>query len=301
MKRINLIWQGISDKAVFDHWNDGLRQAMRIIERKHEVRYKEPWDDMGDADIVLYWEAPCTMNGPNAQHYKKILEHPGKKALLFAGGPIKYEWVKDFDLVFTESEINDKEFEQIGIPFKRAFGINENIFEPVNVPKKYDAVHHGTFASWKRQWLLAEACKEKALIFGAKQETDMKPWTDSQKHGAVVMDKQDYQMTNALINSAHCVVNGADYWGGGQRTTLEGMCAGLPVICMKDSPKNREYIEECGGGLVVDPEPEKIRKAVEEVKRWTEEERLRGRNYVLSKWTSKHYADALLEGIESIC
>lgn len=297
---ITFCWQGVSDKNVFSHWNDGLREAMRIIEKDHEVRYKEPWEDMGDTDVVVYWEAPCTIQGPHSENYRKILAHQGKKVLLFAGGPLKYEWVKDFDLVFTESAINDKELEEMGVPHKRAFGINERIFEPLNVPKQYDGAHHGTFASWKRQWLLAEALKEKALIFGAKQESDMRPWTESMNHGATVMGKQDYQMTNALINSAHCVVNCADFWGGGQRTTLEAMCAGLPVIAMSDSPKNREYIEECGGGLIVPPEAIKIKEAVEQVKLWSKNDKIRGREYVLSKWTSKHYAKSLLEGITNI-
>lgn len=299
-RRIAFVWQGVSDTTVFNHWNDGLRAALRLIAEKHTVDFFEPYDDIGEYDVVLYWEAPCTLQGPNAHHYKKVMELPHRKALLFAGGPIKPEWVKGFDMVFTESQVNDEEFRVLGIPYKRAFGINTDVFYPLDhFEKEYDGVHHGTFASWKRQWLLAEALGDKALIFGAKQKTDMRPWDDSVKHGATVLDKQDYTTTNMMLNNAHALVNTSDRWGGGQRATLEGMCVGLPAIVMEDSPKNREYVEACGGGLVVKPEAVHIREAVDEIKGWDKSAILRGREYVLNNWTEWHYADSLLEWINN--
>lgn len=297
--RVHFVWQGVSDPNVLGHWNDGLCSAMNIIAQTHDVSFREPWDDLSDADLILYWEAPCTLNGPNAQHYKKVMETPIRKALLFAGGPIKPEWVKGFDMVFTESQINDDEFAELGIPFIRAFGINSGIFEPLHLKKEYDAVHHGTFASWKRQWLLAQALGEKALIFGARQATDTRPWDDSEKFGATLMEKQSYVATNYLINQAHCLVNCADFWGGGQRTTLEAMSAGLPVIVMSDSPKNIEYVEASGAGIIVKPEPDRIKEAVQEIKKWTINDIMRGREYVLNNWTPRHYANSLLSWINN--
>ena len=48
--------------------------------------------------------------------------------------------------------------------------------------------------------------------------------------------------------------------------TLEAMACGVPVVCMEDSPKNREYVEESGFGKVVYPNKEEIKRAVEEIK-----------------------------------
>ena len=295
--KIAFVWQGVSDPNVMGHWNDGLCVAMQIIAKQYDVCYREPWDDLSDCELILYWEAPCTLNGPNAAHYKRVMQAPQRKALLFAGGPIRSEWVKGFDMVFTESQVNDDEFAALGIPYIRAFGINSGMFEPLGIDKEYDGVHHGTFASWKRQGLLAKALGEKALIFGARQSTDTKPWDESVKFGAKVLDKQSYVETNYLVNSAHAMVNTSDKWGGGQRATLEGMCAGLPAVVMEDSLKNREYIEACGGGVVVKPEAERIKDAVDEVKKWSTRDIMRGREYVLNNWTAKHYADSLLSWI----
>mgnify|MGYP006321665743 CR=1 FL=1 len=94
---------------------------------------------------------------------------------------------------------------------------------------------------------------------------------------------------------AHTCLQTSEYWGGGQRCTLEALACDVPVICMTDSPKNREYVEESGCGLVVEPNAQNISDAVHIVK--ATDYGTRGSDYVKSKWTSKHYADNLLEWI----
>ena len=96
------------------------------------------------------------------------------------------------------------------------------------------------------------------------------------------------------------MVNTASYWGGGQRTTLEAMACGIPVIVMSDSPKNCEYVKESGAGLIIEPDPNKIKQAIEDIKGWTDEEKSRGIEYVKGKWTAQHYADSIMEWINDI-
>jgi hypothetical protein len=66
---------------------------------------------------------------------------------------------------------------------------------------------------------------------------------------------------------------------------------------MTDSPKNREYVEESGCGIVTDPTPQDISRAsvIAQSTNWGN----KGRDYVMSKWTSKHYADNLLAWINN--
>lgn len=298
--KIAFVWQGVSQSEVFDNWNDGLREAMRHIEKDHEVQYFEPWDEI-TGDVVLYWEAPCTINGENAAHYNRVRSLPIKKALLFAGGPLEKEWVAGFDLLFVESKINADECEQLGIPYRTAFGINENVFHEIKLPKMFDGIHHGTCASWKRQGLVGQALGSKGIVVGEWQKTDPQPFRDAQGFGAHVVEKVPRETVNVLLNMSHTLVQSSDFWGGGQRATLEAMACGLPVVCMSDSPKNREYVEECDGGRVVEPNAEAIRSAVEQLKsNWGQEDKQRVIDYVREKWTAKRYALELLDGINEV-
>ena len=79
--------------------------------------------------------------------------------------------------------------------------------------------------------------------------------------------------------------------------TLEAMACNVPPIVMKDSPKNCEYVEDSGIGLVVTPDIYAIREAIEKIKL---SPNLAGREYILSKYTGKHYAVALERGLKQL-
>lgn len=296
--RIAFCWQGFN--GVYGRWNDGLRGAMDIISKIHTVSYHEPSEDIKDVDIILYWEAPCTARGANRDNYEKVRKNPIPKILLFAGGPIKKDECLGFDLFLVESKVNEDEFSAIGLPWLRAFGVNTDIMKREEQPKMFDACFPSTCAGWKRQGLFARALGGKGLICGRGQAADQSGFLLARQYGTFLMPELSYEAVNAIYNASWTCVNTSDYWGGGQRTTLEAMACGVPVIVMKDSTKNREYVEESGAGLVVDPDENAIRKAIDEIKTWTPSQRERGIAYVHSKWTHRHYAENILKGIEIV-
>ena len=294
--KIAFIWYGIDGR--YGIWKDGLWAAMKHIEKEHEVSYFEPTDDIlsFNPDIILFWEAACTRVSKDKEMFEKVMSLPYKKYLLFAGGPIKKEWFDGFEHVFVESLINKDEMDMLGISNSVAFGINEKIMVPLIMDKKYDGIHHGTCASWKRQWLVGESLGKTGLVVGRNQESDPMPFERCIELGCTVLPETDADSICLLLNQSHCCLQTSDYWGGGQRCTLEAMACNIPVICMEDSPKNREYVEESGFGLVVPPDANKIKDAVKIIKE-TDYGKA-GREYILSKWTSKHYADNLMKIIK---
>lgn len=298
--RIAFIWQGFDGRYKY-HWRDGLYAAMKLLEEEHEVKYFDfPLTGMSEfnPDVVLYWESPVTNRGRDAENWFSVCALPYKKALLFAGGPLKAMDVRDFDLVFVESQINEEDCDREGIPYKRAFGVNTGIFKPLpKSPKKYDAFMQATFAEWKRHTLFADAVGATGAVAGRKQEHDLNGYERCVKRGVTIFEEQPAEEVNKLINESYCVLNTAEYWGGGQRCTLEAMAAGVPVIVMSDSPKNREFVEESKCGFVVEPDVESIRKAVAESKTY---DATPGIEYVRKYWSEYEYRDALLEGIQRI-
>ena len=294
--KIAFVWFGITGR--YGIWKDGLWRAMKRIEEIHEVKYFEPTDDIESfkPDVILFWEALCTSQSKDKDMWDRVVNLPFKKALLFAGGPIKAEWAKPFDHIFVESKINADEFNQLGISNSTAFGINEDVFYPERLPKLYDGIHHGTGASWKRQWLLGEAIGSRGLVVGRDQASDSFPFSRCRELGVTVLDEKTPEELRTLINQSHTCLQTSEFWGGGQRCTLEALACDVPVICMTDSPKNREYVEESGCGLVVEPNAQNISDAVHIVK--STDYGTRGSDYVKSKWTSKHYADNLLKWID---
>ena len=298
--KIGFCWQGVSEKHIYQHWGDGLRAAMRIIEKDHQVLYYEPYQEIKDVDVILYWEAPVTWAGKDKDNYIKIQTNQIPKIMLFAGGQVKKEYCVGFDLFLVESKINEDDFSAIGLPWLRAFGVDTEIMKPEKQPKVFDAVFPATCAGWKRHELFSRALSDRGVICGRYQETDPIGFLKARENKTLVLPELPYQAVNALYNASWCCVNTSSEWGGGQRTTLEAMAAGIPVIVMKDSIKNREYVEESGAGLVVDPDEQQIRNAVEEIKKWPPEQRAKGRAYVESKWTAKHYADNIIKGINQV-
>lgn len=300
--KISLVWQGISDEKIKDKWKDGLRYAIDKIAKTHTVDFFEPWQDIVGYDVILYWEAPVTAQGQNAPHYNKVRQNPTKKALLFAGGPIKKEWVSGFDLLFLESKINEKECDELGIPWHHAFGVNTKEFsvkQRSTKEKRYDGMLHGTCASWKRQWLIGEALGNRGCVVGRGQDSDPMPFNRCRELGSDVFPESSPSIIIDLMQDSVALVNCCDYWGGGQRATLEAMAVGLPVVCCNDSPKNMEFIEESGFGRIASPDIHSIRQAVEELKQNPPDPKI-GIEYVRTKWSGDVYAEQLLEGIKKI-
>lgn len=293
---INFVWQGSSDKKIFDRWSDGLQKALEIISQTHTVIYNEPWDKL-DGDIILYWEAPCTNRGQYADFYNAIRKSDKKKILLFAGGPVDYLDAVGFDLYLVESEINEKEFEALELPWMRAFGVNSSVMKPEKQPKVFDGMFAATCASWKRLDLFSLALRDKGVVCGRYQENDRMPFEHVRNNGTLLLPELKQEAVASLLNASYVCVNTSEFWGGGQRSTLEALACGVPCVVMSDSPKNCEYILESGAGLVSEPNPEAIKEAIATIKANYEHYASKARPYIESKWTEQIYANNILKAI----
>lgn len=291
--RIGFLWEGYR-LHYGKRFQDGLYLALQHLKKRHVVRGFEPNEEAMihgfRPDVILYWGALCEKFKP------LVASYPYKKAICYAGGPIVEDNVHGFDLYFVESEVNEKDFTAFGKPWMRAFGVNEEIFKPSNAPKKYDAAYWGTHALWKGNDLFAEAVGPKGISIGQFQEHEKECYLIPMELGCEVYPEMPREKLVEYINQSHTALNCSNVWGGGQRMTLEAMACNIPPIVMNGSPKNMEYVQESGVGLIVDPDIDQIREAIEKLKG----QECKGRDYIMSKWSSHHYADALEKGLKQI-
>lgn len=298
---ISFVWINSKKPRESGQWNDGLAAAMRLVEKEHTVTYHDQYSNTWeDSDVILLWEAPCTAKGEYAEFYNAIRRSSKKKILLFAGGPIDYLDAVGFDLYLVESEINEKEFEALGLPWMRAFGVNTQVMRPGKQPKVFDAIFQATCASWKRLDLFSQALGCKGVVCGRYQENDRMPFEHVRNNGTLLLPELKQEAVASLINASYVHVNTSEFWGGGQRSLLESLSCGIPAIAMSDSPKNSEYILESGAGLICEPNPESIREAIVIVKSDYAYYADKTISYIQSKWTECHYAENILKAIKAI-
>ncbi len=305
-------------------WNDGLCAALRILSERHDLRYFTVGDarfdlknnglDMsfvpeGDTfvqavrdyapDVILHW-ADATR--PHAEPLKQL----GKPmALCFAGGnPFGPTWHL-FDHIFVESNSYLMQYQNRGMGHmvSTAFGTNTKLFDPSHAQAKgqskiFDVCFPATYCDWKRHKLFAESVKGYSSICAGFKYDDHETycWEAADAAGALSLPHVSPEALRTIYAASRSCVITSHWTGGSQRTVLEAMAMNLPLVVMSDSDKTSEHVVECEQGFVVSPEPQAIRQAISEAIRTP----VNTREYILSKWSEAHYADAIEAGLKKI-
>jgi len=301
--RLAFVWDfSVTPLDVYG-WGDGLSRALQLLASEYGYDIKvipssdivEIYESLGafSPEVILGWGS---LDRPSFSGFGEL---GIPTALCFAGGATKHDSAENFDVIFVENQVYLDSFIEQGYNARRAFGANDDLFQPMKLAKKWDGVYPASFAKWKRHKLFAQALGKKGLAFGKviQEERD-----DTIGYcinaGVTVLPQLTYDVVPYLIAQSHSVVITASSIGGSQRTTLEAMAMNVPPIVMSDSDKNVEYVKESGFGFIVDPDPKAIKEAVAKAKKMKPSEA--GREYIMEKYSAKGYADSLHKGIQSI-
>ena len=264
-----------------------------IHQDNYDIRYYSPYEDFleGNPDILAVW------GGAYAKEVQAVAlaDHP-RKVMFHAGGDMKSGYLQAFNKLFIEWPYEEQELKSKGFNYTVAFGTNEHLFRPIPMQKMWDSVYPCAYADWKRHRLFADAFGERGLVCGSKQKVETYCYEYPEQKGCTVLPNLPMSFLPYIYSAAFCTTVTASYFGGSQRTILESMACGIPAIVMSDAKRNCIYIEESGQGYIVEPEQDAIKEAVLRVK----EQKWDPRPYVLSKWTSKHYADAIKKGLQEL-
>jgi glycosyltransferase involved in cell wall biosynthesis len=222
------------------------------------------------------------------------------KAICYSGGRFT-EYATVPDLVFTESKSYIPWMKANGVKqVIQAFGTNTKLFKPYpDQPKFFDAFFPATFAGWKRHDLFVDAMGKRGVTCGWWQENEMGIVENIMKRGTGILHHQMAESMALLYSMAKTVVVTSSDVGGSQRTVLEALACNVPCMVMNDSTMTSEYVIEAGHPeWVVDPRPEAIRTAVDDVIKLGV--RPNTRDWVMKNYSEYIYADKVRDGILSL-
>ncbi len=332
--KICFVWDWRSPLIQALTLKDGITAAVKeLIDRGHEVRYftvgsrtsvldhdyfpmeffkasaenPEFSQELVDAAKAFDPDVILCHADTTRPHAKPLYELGKPMALCFSGGdPFSLTW-QYFNHFFVESQSYFDAYKERGFPVTKAFGTNEKLFRPVpGQQKEFETCNFSTFASWKRMPLYGEATAKqgmRSIACGWMYDThEQWCYEEPMKDGVVCLPHIPSDALRYLYAASRTCVLTSQASGGSQRTCLEAMSCGIPVIAMSDSDKTSEYIRDAASmglwvGEVVDPDPALIKQKIFEISLKPSQ----GREYVMKKWTAGHYASGIEEVLLKLC
>ena len=144
--------------------------------------------------------------------------------------------------------------------------VDTDIFTPKpDTEKKYDVLCIGRLVSKKRHQLLLESLAGsnlKICIIGAgKQKSQLTDFARDNNMNLEIFEKIEHSQLPQYFHKSRMYVNVAA-WEGHPKAMIEAMACGIPCIGAK-SPGIANLLKHNQTGLLVDPEPDSIRNAVQ--------------------------------------
>lgn len=228
-------------------WQDGLWAAMQEMSGIHDVSWLNLDSDYNTFDASKYnWVIGWGAFGSPADNYCKEITGV-KKALLLGGNasPIPAH-AEDYNIIFYETDWIKKNYiSSVKTRLVKAFGINTNIFEKLELDKIWDYLSVGAFAYWKHHEMLADKFGNKICI-GEIQRDNMRESMDIitqlLKNNVAVSGMIEPEMLAKFYNMSNTVYVPADVNGGGERTVLEARACGCKIE-IENNEKLQELID----------------------------------------------------------
>jgi len=267
--KIAFIWEWDKAKEIEPLWRDGLRAAMEIVGKKHEVDWLLFDVPKKEYDWILAW------SGSYSNFSRLKSKYSAKRGLFLTTTPDDSHNLTGFGVVFCESTPVLEMTRARGIRAIKAFGTDTDFFSPdPSVKKDIEYFYPATFSKWKMQSKIAHLGKD-LLCVGTVQPDGINEFESCV--GAGVRVEEGYfpaEVIRDYYRRAKRVIIPAVH--GSERTVLEAMSMGI-VPEVLEPTKNRKtysYIKEYdGSGLLP-------------------------RDFVIKNYSAQVYANAILRGID---
>jgi len=273
--KIAFLWNFGQAKEIFNNWRDGLRAALEELAKINpvDVYLAEDCERVSNKyDFLLFWS---DSNDPIIDRFK---EYKAKKGLILTTDPHNIEHLKNYDIIYCESDPIYQQVRAHGLRGLRAFGTDTNFYQPLEVKKDIPYFYPATFSLWKRQSKIAYL-GNKLTCIGTVQpdgEEELKVCRDNGVNieiGYFPPEKiRDYydRANHVIIPAIH----------GSERTVLEAMSMGLLPRVIGENRRTYSYLQEFFDWSM----------KMENLGKWT-------REFVLGNYSPEIYAKNLLKGI----
>lgn len=299
-KRLALVWDFTVTPAQLYQWRDGLNEALRIIAEKYNVVVQvfasddeeQIWSDLKHfkPTHILGWGS---LDRPS---FAGLKDYGVPVGLCFAGGTTQHPFSSIFDVIFVENDIYLNDFKEQGLPVVKAFGTNDRLFKPKQMPIKWEAIYTASFATWKRHHLFYGAVEDKGIAIGKINDEEIECFNSAKTFKTTVLPEVPYEVLPYLYNQSELAIIPAK--AGGQRSVLEAMACNLFVIVCNDNTTTTEYIEDSHWGFSVDANVEAIKDAVKRYYKSKNKIDLSiGRKYIEANYSAMKYADTIYNNL----
>lgn len=280
-KSHHLVWYSGGQNLTFQHKGYTLSLVPSGEQLAIQLAHQMP-------DIIICWGS---LNRPWHQVVHERFPHI-PMVLCFAGGPRNHIARSYFRVIVVESQVYLDDFTKAGITAVRGFGTNVKIFSPESrYPKVWDAIYPASFCFHKNIELFCRSLSGRGLCVGNHNEPTIV--SKVLQLGMPLMHRVSSLVLADLYRMSRVTVITGGPDGGAQRVVLESMACGTPVVVMSDNDRCREFVEESRFGLICHPIDIEIQEAVQTLLD-TPLPPQQGIDYIHSKWTENHYAEAIL-------
>jgi hypothetical protein len=239
--RIAFIWDWPRASEIFPNWRDGLRAALELIEKDHQVDWyldgQYPYTGY-QYDFILLW------GDSTLPFFHQIEKYDCRKGICLSTMPTDFNNLRKLEVVYAESTPVYEAVRREGIRCIKAFGTDTEFFKPnTKVVKDIPYFYPATFSPWKKQSDIAYL-GDQLLCLGTIQPDGTAEYEAVKAAGCKV--KVGYFSPTTVRNyytRAQNVIIPAVH--GSERTVLESMSMNiLPLVTNSDNTKTRSYLEE---------------------------------------------------------
>jgi hypothetical protein len=270
--KIAFIWYWDRASEIYEHYRDGLRGAMDVIDKDHKVDWylDKSMPEPGNYDFLLFWSSS------QEDYFKDLYKYPEKKGLCLTTNPHNHVNLRNMSAIYCESDVVYDEVRAHGLRAIKAFGTDTDFFTPdEEVRKDIEYFYPATFSPWKRQSEIAHLGK-KLVCMGTVQPDGQAEYDKCVEEGVVVKEgyfpvdilRNHYRRTKKIrIPAVH----------GSERTMVEAMSMNiLPKVLHPNlNAKTYTYYKEFMDSGYKKP-----------------------RDFILENYSHRIYAQNILKGME---